>query len=244
MTNGIDAVLFDLGDTLMMDAAAGMRRLLAEAGRPAYDWLRMNGFTPPPYTVYVAAVRRQFLKAFLWSRIIRREANLVRSARAVHRRMGMVLDDAQLREIAWRCTAPLREFFVPDEDARRVLERLHGSGLKLGVVSNTMIPGFAMDEHLRRERLLEYLPIRVYSSDVGYRKPHRRIYSAALERIGAAPERTVFVGDRADNDVWGPSRLGMRTVLFVRNGHSPRRARPDHVIRSLSEIPAVIGLRD
>jgi len=109
------------------------------------------------------------------------------------------------------------------------------------LVSNTLFPGFAVDDVLRHEKLLERFPVRVYSSDVGYMKPHRRIFEAALEQMCVPAEQTVFVGDRVDNDVRGAARLGMKTILMVRNGHVPRgRVRPDYIVRTLSEVPTVL----
>ena len=91
------------------------------------------------------------------------------------------------------------------------------------------------------EKLLERFPVRVYSSDVGYMKPHRRIFEAAIEQMGVPAEQMVFVGDRVDKDVRGAARMGMKTILMVRNGHVPRgRVRPDHIVRALSEVPTVL----
>jgi putative hydrolase of the HAD superfamily len=237
----IDAVLFDLGDTLLHFETERARHFLESATRPAYDRLIEWGFRPPDYRAYLRAVKRRFLRAYLWSRVIRREAQLVEAFHRLHHRMGIDLDDAQMTDLAMRCVPPLRQFFVVDGEARPVMAQLQAAGFKLGLVSNTLFPGFAVDDVLRHEKLLERFPVRVYSSDVGYMKPHRRIFEAAIEQMGVPAEQTVFVGDRVDNDVRGAARLGMKTILMVRNGHVPRgRVRPDHIVRALSEVPTVL----
>ena len=45
------------------------------------------------------------------------------------------------------------------------------------------------------------------------RKPDRRIYLLTCERIGVAPEASVFVDDNADN-IGAAAALGMETVHF------------------------------
>jgi putative hydrolase of the HAD superfamily len=236
----IDAVLFDLGDTLLHFETDQARQFLESATRPAYDHLVELGFRLPDYRVYFRAIKQRFLYAYLWSRLTRREAKLFDAFHKLHHRMGIDIDDAQMIDLAMRCVQPLERFFTVD-GGRRVLAQLQSAGFKLGLVSNTLFPGFAVDDVLRQEKLLEHFPVRVYSSDVGYMKPHRRIFKAALDQLGVSSERTVFVGDRVDKDVRGAARLGMKTILMVKNGHIPRgRTRPDHVVRALSEVPAVV----
>src|SRR3989304_6871890 len=73
----IDAGLFDLGDTLLHFETDQARQFLESATRPAYDHLVEIGFRPPAYRVYFRAIKRHFLYAYVWSRLTRREAQLV-----------------------------------------------------------------------------------------------------------------------------------------------------------------------
>ncbi len=237
----IDAVLFDLGDTLLHFETEQARHFLESATRPAYEHLVALGFRVPEYRVYFRAIKQRFLRAFVWSRLIRREAQLVDTFHRLHHRLGIDINEAQMTDLAMRCVAPFQKFFNVDAEARAVMAELQAAGFKLGLVSNTLFPGFTVDDVLRLERLLEFFPMRVYSSDVGYMKPHRRIFETALERLGVAADHTVFVGDRMDKDVQGAARLGMKTILLNRNGRTPRgRICPDHVVRALSEVPTVL----
>jgi FMN phosphatase YigB (HAD superfamily) len=121
------------------------------------------------------------------------------------------------------------------------MSELCGAGYKLGLVSNTLFPGFAIDDMLRFAGLLDWLPVRLYSSEVRYMKPHRWIFERALDELGVAGHEAIFVGDRMDNDVKGASRVGMKTVLVAKNGLVPRGSvRPDHIIRRLSEVPQIL----
>src|SRR3989304_4159649 len=84
----IDAVLFDLGDTLLHFETDQARRFLESATRPAYDRLVELGFRLPEYKVYFRAIKRRFLRAYLWSRLIRREAQLGDGFHWLHARQG------------------------------------------------------------------------------------------------------------------------------------------------------------
>jgi putative hydrolase of the HAD superfamily len=74
----------------------------------------------------------------------------------------------------------------------------------------------------------------VYSCDVGYRKPHRRIFETALEQLGVQPHEAVFIGDSYHADIAGAERIGLRAIWRI-NGDEP--ARPNTCcVRSLSEL--------
>ena len=66
------------------------------------------------------------------------------------------------------------------------------------------------DADLARFGMLNYLPVRVYSSVFGMVKPHPTIYRQALDRLDVAPAEAVFVGDKLAVDIAGPQKIGMR----------------------------------
>lgn len=81
----------------------------------------------------------------------------------------------------------------------------------------------------------------INSARVGYRKPHPKIYSAALRLTGIPAEETVMVGDSFSHDVRGAERLGIHGVLLDREGDSVPPPAADgqgtRVIRTLTETP-------
>lgn len=237
----IEAILFDLGDTLVHFETSRAREFLEAGTLPVYQRLSEWGFAPPPYAKYLRALKRSFALAVIWSRVVRWEVDLQGAFRRMNRRWGIDLTDAQVTELGLLCVPPIRPFFTIDKRAHEVIPALSRAGFKLGLVSNTLFPGFAIDDVLRGEGLLEEFPVRVYSSEVRYMKPHRRIFELALERLRAPAERTLFVGDRLDKDVRGSARAGMRTMWFARAGQRRRgRVTPDFIIRDLSEIPVLL----
>jgi putative hydrolase of the HAD superfamily len=131
-------------------------------------------------------------------------------------------------------------------DTRDVLRRLSDQGRLLGVVSNTLWNPEVHDADLERFGLLEYLPVRVYSSRAGYIKPDERIFRQALDKFDVAPAEAVFVGDKIDVDIAGPQKIGMRGILLAspfRNETSDEVS-PDARIQSLDELPALLEAWD
>ncbi len=61
----------------------------------------------------------------------------------------------------------------------------------------------------------------VISSDVGVRKPSRRIYAIACERLGVASASCVMVDD-IEHNLDGASRLGIAGVLHRSAGQTVR----------------------
>lgn len=84
----------------------------------------------------------------------------------------------------------------------------------------------------------------VVSDAVGWRKPAPRIFHAALARLGLAPAQALFVGDRADIDVLGARGVGM-PVAWINPAGDPVPAglhAPDHDIRDLDELRRILGV--
>lgn len=82
------------------------------------------------------------------------------------------------------------------------------------------------------------------SDTVGARKPDPKILLEACEAAGVPPERAMYVGDVAENDVLAANRAGLVSVLLWREGEPPELVgdlRPDHVVRSLNELPALLA---
>jgi len=103
-------------------------------------------------------------------------------------------------------------------DVIPTLIELRDAGLKLGIICNTPLQGEVIDKHLEIEGLIDFFPVRIYSSDVGYRKPDRRIFTAALKELDVRGPEAIYVGDRPRPDVNGAHRANMLAVLRQRPG--------------------------
>ncbi|WP_042364083.1 HAD family hydrolase [Streptacidiphilus neutrinimicus] len=97
----------------------------------------------------------------------------------------------------------------PDEAMLGAVRRLHASGVPVALVSNAL-----GDDLYRGVDLASLCAVAVISSEVGERKPSRRIYALACERLGVAPEDCVMIDDLQQN-LSGAARLGIRGLHHV-----------------------------
>ncbi|NYJ74611.1 HAD-IA family hydrolase [Allobranchiibius huperziae] len=93
-----------------------------------------------------------------------------------------------------------------DEGTVALVRDLRAAGVRTGLLSNSW--GFSYDRTLLDEL---FDPV-VISGEVGMRKPEKRIFDLAVERLGLAPGDVVFVDDAEPNLV-GARAAGLRTVL-------------------------------
>jgi putative hydrolase of the HAD superfamily len=237
---GLRAILFDLGDTLVDFEPMDTRAVFRQAARLTYDHLARTGVRMPDFEVYTKAHFRRVKWAYFWAKLRRREFNSGELLRAFHRKMGLPTDDDLLRELAYLWFEPVTSYTSVEEDLPPTLAGMRDAGLRLGVISNTFVPGFVHDRQLERAGLIGFLPVRVYSSEVGYRKPDRRIFEAALSRMGVSAQETLFVGDLVKTDIVGARRAGMRTALKQRFANLRPHRIADHVIRRISDLNALL----
>src|SRR5262245_21091049 len=121
---------------------------------------------------------------------------------------------------------------------RRLAERY-----KLAVVSNFDYTPTALDI-LERAGVVELFQTIVVSDEIGWRKPRRDIFDAALSRLGVRASDSLFIGDRADMDVLGAQQVGMDAVWINRDGEPlPAGIKaPTYEIRDLGELAAILKL--
>lgn len=123
------------------------------------------------------------------------------------------------------------------DDARETLERL-GERYKLCAVSNG-------EQNLEQLGLDDLLEVVVFAEQVGVDKPDARIFEAAMERTGCAPETFAHVGDSVHSDVAAVQALGGIGIWFNGKGRAdPTDVRPDATVTRLSELPGVIAKLD
>jgi putative hydrolase of the HAD superfamily len=234
------AILFDLGDTLIDFEPMDTRAVFRQAAEATHGFLRQEGCEVPPLPVYCRRQFRAVRWAYLWAKLWRREFNGLDMLRHFCHRIGARLDEAALLELAWLWYAPLLEHSTSEEDLPATLSMLQRRGYRLGIVSNTFVAGAVHDRHLQLQGLLEFFPVRIYSSELGYRKPDRRIFMEALRRLDVPADEAMFVGDLVKTDIVGARAVGMTTVLKQPWG-TPRTGRlADFVVREISDLPAVL----
>lgn len=114
------------------------------------------------------------------------------------------------------------------------LEALRERGYRLGVVSNA---DGTVENLLEDAGLRPHLDVVVDSHRVGVEKPDPRIFSIALERMGADADESLYAGDLYAVDVVGAREAGLSAVLV---DPLERIDYPCDSIRSVRELPAYL----
>ena len=199
----IEAVVFDLDDTLWPIAPVILRAEKAMAG-----WIRDNA---PEVAARWDVNTLKLLRASLVA------ANPAIAKDVMALRRGTIL--AAFDECGGSQTQAEEafEFFRSERqkvefypDALPALERL-SKRFRLGVISN----GFASVEAIGIAHHFETV---VSAHEVGTSKPDPLIYQACIERMGLAPERMLYVGDDPANDIIGPQTAGLKAAWINRAG--------------------------
>jgi putative hydrolase of the HAD superfamily len=122
------------------------------------------------------------------------------------------------------------------------LQALREDGYRLAAVSNTTTQSALLDAFFEENGLTPCFESRVFSIDLGVRKPHPAIYQCALEAIGVEGYEAVFVGDRVREDVVGPRRAGIAHSVLTHEHRQedPGESAPCAVIRRLEDLHGVL----
>jgi HAD superfamily hydrolase (TIGR01509 family) len=206
----LEAVVFDAGGTLlrldfewMSDTLAALGHAVPAAalrrgeieGRRRYDASRAGG--PAEAPAYAPLGLHGDIAAYF--------TGTFDAAGVPHGLWPAMLERLQARHVATGL------WIRPIEHARATLDALMGTPLRLACVSNS--DGRA-EQHLADCGVRAGLEFVVDSARVAVEKPDPRIFRIALERLGVAPERALYVGDLRSVDEAGARAAGMRFVLI------------------------------
>ncbi|MDX1414449.1 MAG: HAD family hydrolase [Candidatus Promineifilaceae bacterium] len=242
--NHIQAVLFDLDDTLI--DWSGQTGHYLDFTRPhldnVYNYLSAENHDLPDrdvfYENYLHVLQEEWRVAkTTWSGV-----NFGRALQTFFNALGLNCDRIDVHGVM--CAYGMRPIpgVVLYSDTKFVLEALRQNGYKIGLVTNSMMPMWMRDIELQAYDIIDYFDVRLTSGDVGFMKPHPRIYHQALKRLNVQPQHALFVGDRPANDVAGANAAGMISV-WMSPPHIERElndVEPDHIIASLSELLPIL----
>jgi HAD superfamily hydrolase (TIGR01662 family) len=237
----VQAILFDLGQTLLEFGKLCNRSLFAASAQNSYQWLRQYSQPLPGFWRYKT---KHILGLYLHlgrSWLTGDDFDSLELLKGYGKRYGFTLTEQQYRELSWIWYEPLAKQAYMESELIQTLDTLRAMGLKMGIVSNTFVHRDTLRQHLKQVGLDVFFPVQLYSYEFPWRKPDVRIYHEASQRIGVAPEKTLFVGDRVDTDVNGALAAGMIPV-FKRMAINRDVRVPEGVITicKLAELPAVV----
>jgi len=243
----IKAITFDLWDTVFIDDTDEPKR--KAAGRPTKGVERRElvkqfvdkhqqvsqEVVDAAYNAQDAAFRKAWHdQHYTWSVKERMEIVL--------KGLNVTLPEAELAELVLLHEEMELEFcpnFVPGvHEAIKSLSEKY----KLGVISDAIFsPGRSLRQLLEGEGLLQYFSTFIFSDEVGCSKPHECVFNAAKDGLGVEFNEIVHIGDREHNDILGPEKMGMKSILCLaalNRGSDPNRA--DAFFHDYSELPNIV----
>ncbi len=125
-------------------------------------------------------------------------------------------------------------------EVENVLEELQPC-FKLAAISDAQ-SAWALPE-LREVGIEAHFKPIIVSGDLGFRKPDKRIFEAALSGLDLPPENVLFVGNDMYRDIYGAKQLGMKTVFFSSNQgkKTAKGVEPDYIIYQFAELRQAIA---
>ena len=128
----------------------------------------------------------------------------------------------------------------PFPEVRAVLRQLRVAGFRTAILSNgsPRMLAAAVDNAGLGDLLDAVLSVET----VAVYKPHPKVYQHAVDQLGVAADAIAFQSSNAW-DAHAASAFGMKVVWCNRYDRRRERlpGRPDHEIRSLSELPALVA---
>jgi putative hydrolase of the HAD superfamily len=252
----IEAIFFDLDDTLVVEEASVEEAFLAAGARAQ----RKHGIDPQAFTQSIRQNARRIWKASpinpycqtigisswegLWARFLWDDPNMkaLREWAPTYRREAWSsalaehgVDDAPFaEELVTIFQNERRARHIPFPDSEPVLKEL-GKNHRLGLISNG-VPDIQR-EKIEGAKLIHHFESITISGEVGIGKPDAQIFEAAMDALKVPAGAALMVGNSLKRDIAGAQRAGLRAIWVNRPGFEPRDdIAPDIEIKNLLEL--------
>jgi epoxide hydrolase-like predicted phosphatase len=181
----IESVIFDWGGVLIDDPAPGLVRCCADAlGVSEEDFVEAYGKFETDFR------KGTISEGAFWAQLAD-ELNVPKPA--IPSLWGEAFAKA----------------YRPKEDMFLLVSGLRKNGYKTALLSNTEIP--AMQYFYQQQ--YDMFDVLIFSCWEGIKKPERKIYELALEKLGTRPAEAVFIDDKPEC-IKGARQAGLKTILF------------------------------
>ena len=234
-----DVLLFDLGSTLIYFADSWEERM--ECARHALA----DALPEVPRQPFLDEFKAQQVRNYA-----RRDQELIETPAeqilsSTLAKLQQPLPPARQRQALDAFYAVMQQAWLPESDAYPTLASLQSEDYRLGLISNA---GDTPDVYvlLRKAHLTDFFERIWVSADIGYRKPHRRIFEPALTYFDLPPARMAMIGDLLGADILGAHNAGMSGIWITRRAQSPETERhrhkivPEASIANLAELPPLL----
>ena len=254
MSAALQAVIFDLDDTLLVDEA--------ETRRAMHQTARFFGVRQPENFVDTAISRAhevwQCNPRLDWCRMLGHSAleGLWCDYSGDDDNLNALADwqPRYLREV-WKytcqncgiselCAGSAARHFQTERDrlhpwmpgAKTLLRFLQRTDRRLAILTNGISK--LQWRKMSRSGIAPHFPTIVVSGDFGRGKPDPEIFLHTLERLGVPAERCLMVGNNPASDILGAQRAGIPCCWLQNDGcpYPERQKTADFVVQELEEL--------
>jgi putative hydrolase of the HAD superfamily len=244
----VQGVIFDFDETLAY-LAQPLEELMTAGAQAAEAYMRSTGMTLPPDFAPNIVEARRFAEE---KSLEEKEEHLADDALSFLLQFygypTSRMDPQVLKQAVDIFYAPEMTAWRLRPGVKQMLQALIDDGCKLALLAN-----YNCDRVF--QRTIDYLGLRPYfdvcicSAAVEYRKPDPNFFNVVLERWEALPYEAVVVGDSLVDDVQGGLETGTLTIWLnaettpqvQHHNEMVREAvKPDHIVTSLDEVPALV----
>lgn len=237
----LKGIFFDMGSTLIEFENSTWDVLNQRCAREGHDFLKKRNLIEVGYDDFLDLLAKEFEKRRVESEKTLKEISFEDMAVSLFDYLGLNLLDGNLSEFMNKYYQPVTDQITLIEGAVETVRFFEEKKVKAGLISNTIFPERFHLQELKRFGLAQFFDLVLFSSKVGYKKPHPKIFETALKGLDADPNSTVFVGDKLEEDIGGAQKVGMNAILKVKEKEDRTSSIvPDAEIRNLTELPAAV----
>ena len=106
-------------------------------------------------------------------------------------------------------------FCKPKQGVVQAIKTLKKQGKKIALVSNGKSP--FQERNFRSLGISHFFDAVIVSESVGLRKPDKKIFELACQKLAVKSEESIFVGDNPQADVRGANKVGMYSIYIPGN---------------------------
>jgi len=86
----------------------------------------------------------------------------------------------------------------------------------------------------------QFFKLRILSSKYGFKKPDARLFRIAMDKLGTAPEDSVYIGDNPHKDLPGARKAGMKFIMFRSECREYDCLQPDGCFNRYPELEEIV----
>lgn len=237
----LDAIIFDMGSTLIEFENSSWEVLNKLCAKNSYEFLKKKNLIEIDYKIWLFLLESGFEKVFKDSDKNLKEIKFEDMMASFFKRLKFEISDGLYSNFLEAYYKPVTEQITLVDGAVDVLRFFKGKKIKIGLVSNTIFPErFHLDE-LKKFGIFPFLDVFLFSSGVGYKKPHPEIFKLCLKKLNVKPKNSAFLGDRLVEDIGGAQNVGIKAILLAKKGRDySKPIVPDGKIDNLCQLKSEV----